>query len=262
LFFESQLQIPTDLGWVAVDPGAFDQSPSGIAVAGLGNGTLPTLRPTGVCRRYQSQALHEFSWGVKTGQVTHFGHQGDGDGKLHAPQGLKRLDHRVETPGLNLILPFLVETLEAFGVIIHRPDIVLKDDLLSRWGADDFRKPSEVGRVRMGPAYVADILPEQEGLESELGGLEIADGVFTRPGGIPDGFIFGFGDRDRREITGSCQAGQVHGIAAIRFDPVPWLFGNQRGGHPPAVVTLLGQIALEPVAAGTGFIDKDQVFGF
>jgi len=33
---------------------------------------------------------------------------------------------------------FLFEPLEAFGMFVHRTDIVLKDDLLRRCGADHF----------------------------------------------------------------------------------------------------------------------------
>jgi hypothetical protein len=50
----------------------------------------------------------------------------------------------------------------------------LEDDLLSGWGTDDFREPSEVGRLPGGPAVIAAILAQQEGLQAVLGGLEIS----------------------------------------------------------------------------------------
>jgi hypothetical protein len=53
----------------------------------------------------------------------------------------------------------------------------------------------------------------------------------------------------------------LHSIAAVRFDPVTSLFGDQRGGHDPANVSFFAQIPVEPVAAGAGFVDKNQVFG-
>jgi hypothetical protein len=43
LMFESQLQMAADLGGIAVGPGAFHQSPSGMGVTGFGN--RPLLAP-------------------------------------------------------------------------------------------------------------------------------------------------------------------------------------------------------------------------
>ena len=114
-----------------------------------------------------------------------------------------------------------------------------------------------MGRAPIGPARVADIVSEQEGFETELGVFEIADGIFTRPGEITHGFIFHLGDIDRSEITRAGQAGQLHGVSAVGFDPITRFFGNQRGGHHPAVVAFFGQIPVEPVATRAGFIDED-----
>jgi len=55
----------------------------------------------------------------------------------------------VHTLRFALFLKFLFETLEAFGVFVHGTDVFLKDDLLSRCGADDFRKPLEVGGFQL-----------------------------------------------------------------------------------------------------------------
>ena len=87
----------------------------------------------------------------------------------------------MQTPRLHVILQFLFETLEAFGVFVHRSDIFLKDDLLSRGWTAYLGEPPEMGRAPVGPARVADIVSEQEGFETEFGVLEIAEGIFARP---------------------------------------------------------------------------------
>src|SRR5262249_13787515 len=107
----------------------------------------------------------------------------------------------MQAPYLHLCLQFLFETLEAFGILSNRTDVFLKDDLLRCCRTDDFREPPQVGWAPIGPARIADILSEQEGFETELGILEIANGVFTRPGEVADGFIFDLGDRDQGEIA-------------------------------------------------------------
>jgi hypothetical protein len=108
---------------------------------------------------------------------------------VHAAPGLQGCNHRVQAPRLDLLVACLCETLEACGVVVHRTDICLQADVLSRGGAAHLSEPAQVGRGPIGPAGVSDILSEQEGLETELGVFAIADGVCTRPSEIPDGFI-------------------------------------------------------------------------
>jgi hypothetical protein len=123
---------------------------------------------------------------------------------------LKRFDHRVETPGLHLLLEVLVKTLEAFGMLVNRPDVFLKADVLRGCGADHFH----------------------------------------------------FGDIHPGEITGTGSPGQLHGVPAVGCDPVARFVGNQGGSDHPTIVPLLGEIAIEPLATGAGFRDKDQRGGF
>ena len=173
---------------------------------------------------------------LEAGQVPNFRHHGDGHRALHPTQGREGVDHGMQAPRGDLLAAFLVQTPEARGVLRDGPDLFLKDDLLRRGGADDFREPPEVGRTPVGPARIADILAEQEGLETERGILKVADRIFARPGEIPDRFIVHFGDRHGGQVSRAGQAGQLHGVTAVRFDPIPSLCGNQRWCHDPAVV--------------------------
>ena len=136
------------------------------------------------------------------------------------------------------------QTSEALGVLRDGPDVFLKNDLLCWGGTDDFRQPPQVSRAPIGPARIADILAEHEGFETKRGVFEIADHIFARPCEIPDGFIVYFGDIDRGEIARAGQAGQLEGITAVRFDPLPRLRGHQRRGHHPAVVAFFLERAL------------------
>jgi hypothetical protein len=104
-------------------------------------------------------------------------------------------------------------------------------------------------------------MAEQEGFETQLGRLEIADGGCTRAGKVADRFIVHRGNIDREEIPGAHQPGQWHGVTPVSFDAVTGLLGHQRGRHDPAVVAFVGEIPVEPVATGTGFIDKEQMLG-
>jgi hypothetical protein len=103
LFFQAQLQVATDLGWVAIGPRSFDEAPTGMGIPGFGNGPLPASLPIGGFRRGQAQIVHELS-GILAGQVAEFGHRGDSAGALHPAQRLQGLGHRVEAPGFDLRL--------------------------------------------------------------------------------------------------------------------------------------------------------------
>jgi hypothetical protein len=100
-----------------------------------------------------------------------------------------------------------------------------------------------------------------KGLETELGIVESADGIFARPGELPDGFFFHLGDRDHSALTRAGEPCQLPGVSAVGCDPIAWFVGEQRGYHPPAVVAFLRQRAGEPGATGTSFVDEDQMGG-
>jgi hypothetical protein len=86
-------------------------------------------------------------------------------------------------------------------VFVDRADIFLKDHVLSGGGTDHLREPPEMGRAPGGTAGIADIVPEQEGFETELGRLEVPEGIFAGAAEIANGFIFHRGNIDRGEIT-------------------------------------------------------------
>ena len=87
--------MPTHLGGIPIGPGAFNESTTGMGIAGFGDGPLPAALPRGIFRGDQAQEFHEFSGVLKAGEVTEFGHGGDGHGELHATQGLQGFDDRM-----------------------------------------------------------------------------------------------------------------------------------------------------------------------
>src|SRR5262249_40612994 len=170
--------MPADFGRILVGPGAFAQHASSLGGPGFGNGTLLAALARGVFRGNQPQDFHPFSWVLKTREVAHFGHYGDGHGALHTAQGLQGIYHRTQAPSFDLHLQLLVQTSKTCGGCVPCTDIFLEDALLSGRWTTDCREPSEVGRAPIGPASGADGLSEPEGFETELGVLESADGIF------------------------------------------------------------------------------------
>ena len=158
VFFEPQLQMPAHLGGIALGPGAFDQSPSGMGVAGLRNRSLLAPLPGGVFRGDQPQKFHECSWGIETAEIANVSHQSNGHGALHATQRLKGFTRRGQAPRFHVILQCLIEPLESFGMLIDGTDLFLKNDVLCWCRADHFREPPEMSRAPVGPAGGAAIV--------------------------------------------------------------------------------------------------------
>jgi hypothetical protein len=140
-------------------------------------------------------------------------------------------------------------------------DVCLEDNLLSWCGTDDFSEPSEVGRPLGGPAFIADILAQQEGLQAVLGGLEILDGTLSGAGQVEDGLVLNLGDIDRREIPETHQPGELHGVASVRLDTVAWFLRDEQRGDHPAEEGLFGEMAVSPIPTGTGLIDQKKMLG-
>ncbi len=228
----------------------------------LGDRALTTPLTTGVFRGGQAQVTHELSGVVNARQIPEFCDDGDGDGKLHTPQGLKGLDHRLKTPGVHRLVECLFETLQAFSVLVHRPDICLEDELLRRGRTDHFREPAQVGRTPGGPARIADIMPQQKRFEPERGGFAIPDGVFARSAQIADGFVFDLWNIDASEVPRAHEPRQLDGVTTVGCDPVARLFRNQGRGDDPALISFFPPIAIEPIPARAGFVAKDPVLTF
>src|SRR5262249_37807092 len=113
-----------------------------------------------------------------------------------------------------------------------------------------------------GPARITNIVPQEKGFELELDGLECADRIFTRSTQVPQRFILHPRDVDRSEVSRARQAGQFERISAVSFYPISGFFGDERRGDDPAAIAFLGEVAVEPVATGARFIDKDKLWAF
>src|SRR5215470_5720468 len=170
--------------------------------------------------------IYQLSRVLKPGEVTEFGYSSHCDRGLHPTESLERVDDRGEAPGRHLVGKFLVQTRQPFGVFGDRTDVLLEHDLLCRGGTDDLAEPSEVGWSPGGSARITDIVPQEKGFQPKLRGLQITDGIFTRPAQVSNRFILNRWDIDRGEVARAHQASQFDGIPAVGFDPIPGLFGD------------------------------------
>jgi hypothetical protein len=261
-FLQAQLQVAADVRRIPVRPGAFDEGVSGMSVPHLGDRALPPPLTTGVFRGGQASVTHELSGVVTARRISEFCDDGDGDSNLHAPPGVKGLDHRLKPPGVHLLAECVCKTLQACGVLVHRPDIFLEDDLLRRGRTDHLREPAPVGRPPGGLARLADVMPQQTRVEPELGGFESPDGIFASPAQVADGFVFDLGNRDGREVPRAHEPRPLDGVTTVGCDPVARLFRHQGGGDDPARIAFFSPVAIEPIPTRTSFVDKEQMLTF
>jgi hypothetical protein len=149
------------------------------------------------------------------------------------------VDYRTQAPGGHLFLEFLLKTLEALMVFVDDSDVFLEDDVLSRSGPDYLTEPPQVGWFPVCPSRIAHVVPQEKGFEAVFGGLESSDDIRAGPTPVANGLVLHGRDRARGEIPRTHQPGQLDSGAPVGFAPVARLFGNQRGGDPPAAVTFL-----------------------
>lgn len=195
-------------------------------------------------------------------QVAQFSHEGHGPGELPSTPALQGRDHRLPSPGLDLLGQYVFPSLEVCGGRVDRADVFLADTRLRRGGTDPFGAPAQMGWAPRGSARLADVLPEPEGCAAARGGREIPPGLFTGAGEITHGFIVHRGDLDACAITRAHQASQWHGVPTVGLDAVAGRLGHERGRDDPAGLAFFRAIAGEPVAPGSRCIDEDQGRGF
>jgi len=119
----------------------------------------------------------------------------------------------------------------------------VKDDLRGGRGADDVGEPAQMGGVPARSAFVADVLPQHEGLEPMRGRCEILHRVVARPAQVAQ------------------EPGQRQGIAAVGLDPVAGLARDQRRGDDVAGHARPGEVPIQPVPARAGLPDEHQPRG-
>jgi hypothetical protein len=143
--FPPAWHVATDVGGRPSSPGSCDQGASRLGAPGCGARTLPAALGAGRLCGAQAQICHHLAQALNAREVAAFGPDGYGHGALPPTQALQGLDYGVPSPGCDLRSPCLLQTLEAFGGLRDRADIVLEDQLVSR-GAQ-----TTAARHRTGP---------------------------------------------------------------------------------------------------------------
>jgi hypothetical protein len=87
--FQPQLEVPADLGRVAIRPRPFDQDPAGMGVTRFRNRALPATLATGVFTGGEAQITYELTGSREAREIPSLSNQGDGGGELHAAQSSK-----------------------------------------------------------------------------------------------------------------------------------------------------------------------------
>jgi hypothetical protein len=227
----------------------------------LGARALTTPRTTGVCCGGQAHVTQARSGVVNAPPIPPLRDEGDGHGAWHAPHGLTGRDHRLQTPGVHGLVEDVVETRQACGGLVHRPDLGLEDEGRRRGGTDHCRAPAPVGGAPRGAPRVATLGSEEERVEPARGGLESTAGIVTRPGEGVHGVSVDRGHLHRRASTGVPEPRPWHGITAVGVHAVARLVRKHGRGHDPARLALCGQVASAPVPPGPCFLNPDERLG-
>lgn len=260
--FIAFLDMRRDLGRVSIGPGSLDECAPSPGVSSLCNRPLAAVLSGGVFGGDQPDEGGELAWIVEARDVAEFSDDGYRDGVLDSAQCLQRLDDRAQAPLGSELGDLVFETLQPFDLLIDGTNELLEGDLLGRCGADDL---GQVATVSIGPVRTAGVVEpqtEQERLQPQLGRLEGDASGVAGSTEIADRFVFDGGNVNRGEISGTQQASEFDGVTPVSFDLVPGTLGDQGRGNDLAFQPLLCQVTIEDVAAGSGFVCKDQAAGF
>ena len=258
---DPSLDVWGDLGRIAVGPGGFDQGASSAGIPGFGDRALAAFLAAGVLGGDEADEGSELAWVVKTGEVTELGNDGQGDDPLNAAQCLESLDHGPQTPLGGEFEEFLLDPREAFDLLVNGTQKFLEDDLLGGSRTDDPGEVTPVSRTPIGSTCVVKPKAQEEGLESELGGLEGDASGVAGATQITEGLVFDPGDVDRAQIAGAQEARELDGISSVGLDPIPGPLGDQGRCDDLALESFASEVSMQGVAAGAGLVGKDQVAG-
>jgi len=247
-----------DLGGVAVGPGSLYESAARMGVAGFGDATLAAAASRGVLAGSDANKGGELARRVEAGEIAELGGDGECGDFLNASESLECLDDGAQAPGGKELVDVVDDPREAFEVVVDGSEVLLKDDLLRGGGADDLGQIAPVGIVPIGAPGVVEAESEQEGLETMLGGLQIDERILAGAGEIADGLVVDLGDVDGSEVPGTEEPGELESVAAVGLDVVAGLARDERGSDDEAIDLLRGEVAVEHVAAGTGFVDDEE----
>jgi hypothetical protein len=100
---------------------------------------------------------------------------------------------------------------------------------------------------------------EEEGLQSQLGGFEIPERIFSGAREITDRLVLDLRDIYGREVTGSQESSELYGILAVGLDPLAGFPGDEGRCGDEAGIALPFQVAVEVVSAWAGFIGEDEL---
>ena len=251
-----------DLGRVSIGPCTLDECAPSPGVSSFGNRPLAAVLAGGVFGGDQPDEGGELAWVVEAREVTEFSDNGECDDGLNTAQCLQRFDDRVQAPRGGELGELMFETLQPFDLLIDGTNELLEGDLLGRCRADDL---GQIATMSIGPVRTAGVVEpqtKQERLQSLLGCLEGDASGVAATAEVTDCFVLDGGNVNRGEIPGTQQASEFDGVTPVSFDLVPGTLGDQGRSDDLAFQTLLRQVTIEDVAAGSGFVCKDQAAGF
>jgi hypothetical protein len=103
-------------------------------------------------------------------------------------------------------------------------------------------------------------MTQQKLAQSLSSSVLISLGGFTSTNQMAQGFVRGMGNPYGRQIAGPIAAGQLQGVASIRFHPITRLHRHQRRRNHFALHGEGGQLPVQHVAGGSRFVADAQAF--
>jgi len=115
--------------------------------------------------------------------------------------------------------------------------------------------------IPVGPSPVVESQAKDEGLQTELGGLEDGSRRIARTGQIPHGFVLQARNVERREVSRGEEACDLDGVCPVVLHVVAGFFRDLGQRDDPVVAPLAGEAPEKDVSVRGGFVGEDEIEG-
>ena len=199
---------------------AVSKHPPDMAVAALGNASLPPALVAGFLAGNQAKVAHQLPWMFEPVEITDLGDDGhDGHG-IEAAESFESID-------LNLAFPFLEDLLElgtqggyTGETLIDGFKAIFEHEVEGGIGEARFAQIAQVSLAPIGLAGVGDPVAHQEGSEALLVFAQILAGIGASATEIAHRLIHGVRNVDALERLTAQLPCNLEGIALVGFDPL------------------------------------------
>ena len=190
--------------------------------------------------------------------VAQLGDEDHGGDKPDATQAHQGAHDGCLFPRFEYVLHLVLEARDALVGGFDGLDVFFEHDVHGRQLKGDAAQGAHAGFAPGGLVSDAVAVTQEECFELTHGAALVIDGIGSGAADIPDAFVRGIRHMHGSEFSGTVEAGELDGVAAVRLDLVAFWARDQGRGCHEAGDALLCQMPCDDESGGAGFVADAQ----